>query len=25
VNVLAWTLAFGLGAARLFRRDTQRV
>ncbi|GAA3391976.1 ABC transporter permease [Cryptosporangium minutisporangium] len=25
VNVVAWTLAFGLGAARLFRRDTQRV
>ena len=25
VNVVAWTLAFGLGAARLFRRDTARV
>ncbi|MEV4627554.1 ABC transporter permease [Micromonospora sp. NPDC049523] len=25
VNVLAWTVAFGFGAARLFRRDTQRV
>ena len=24
-NVVAWTLVFGLGAARLFRRDTQRV
>ena len=25
VNVAAWTLAFSLGAARLFRRDTARV
>jgi ABC-2 type transport system permease protein len=24
-NVLAWTVIFGFGAARLFRRDTQRV
>jgi ABC-2 type transport system permease protein len=24
-NVLLWTAAFGFGAARLFRRDTQRV
>ena len=24
-NVVLWTAAFGLGAARLFRRDTQRV
>jgi ABC-2 type transport system permease protein len=24
-NVLLWTAAFGLGAARLFRRDTKRV
>jgi len=24
-NVVAWTLVFGLGAARLFRRDTARV
>ena len=24
-NVLGWTLVFGVGAARLFRRDTQRV
>ncbi|MFG1920843.1 ABC transporter permease [Cryptosporangium sp. NPDC048952] len=25
MNVIAWTLVFGLGAARLFRRDTARV
>lgn len=25
LSVLAWTAVFGLGAARLFRRDTQRV
>ena len=25
VNVVAWTLVFGFGAARLFRRDTARV
>ncbi|SHM93163.1 ABC transporter permease [Cryptosporangium aurantiacum] len=25
LNVVAWTLVFGLGAARLFRRDTARV
>jgi ABC-2 type transport system permease protein len=25
LNVVGWTLAFSLGAARLFRRDTARV